>query len=363
LQAGRINASLVGGGAMQPQSEEELAEIIRGATGPLALRGGGTRHRVRTGLQTAGLSGIRLYEPGALTLVVQAGTPLDQVEATLAAENQQLAFEPPRLGPLLGLPGTSTIGGVAATNASGPRRVQAGACRDAMIGIRFVDGRGDIIRNGGRVMKNVTGYDLVKLLAGSRGRLGIITELAFKLAPRPERVVTLIVPGDPVTAMTKALGSPYDVTGAGYLPGIGAIVRVEGLSASVTYRAERLAVLLPGTEIVEGGQDHWTALRDVLPFAGQLGDVWRVICRPSDATALIARAGATAHLMDWGGGLIWLLTEPGHDLRSQLGAFQGHATRIRGQADDPPLSPEVRALNEGLYQQFDPKGLFAPLGE
>ncbi|GHC56016.1 FAD-binding protein [Neogemmobacter tilapiae] len=349
---------------MQPQSEEELAEMVRSADAPLALRGGATRHGPGAGLalETGGLSGISLYEPGALTLVVRAGTPLDQVEAALAAEHQQLAFEPPRLGPLLGRDGVSTIGGVAATNASGPRRVQAGACRDAMIGIRFVDGRGEVIRNGGRVMKNVTGYDLVKLLAGSRGRLGVITELAFKLAPRPERVVTLIVPGDPVAAMTKALGSPYDVTGAGYLPGIGAIVRVEGLSASVTYRAERLAALLPGAEIVEGGQDHWAALRDVLPFAGQVGDVWRVICRPSDATALIERAGAEAHLMDWGGGLIWFLTEPDHDLRTALGSFQGHAIRIRGAKDHLPLSPQVQALNQGLYHQFDPKGLFAQQG-
>lgn len=346
---------------MQPQSEEELAEIVRGATAPLALRGGGTRHPAGLGLSVAGLSGVRLYEPGALTLVVAAGTPLETVEALLAQENQQLAFEPPRLGPLLGLSGVSTIGGVAATNASGPRRVQAGACRDAMIGIRFVDGRGDIIRNGGRVMKNVTGYDLVKLLAGSRGRLGVITELAFKLAPRPERVATLIVPGDPVAAMTKALGSPYDVSGAGFLPGIGTMIRVEGLAASVSYRAERLAGLLPGAEIVEGG-DHWAELRDLRPFVGEPGDVWRVICRPSDAMGLVGRAGAMAHLLDWGGGLIWFLTEPGHDLRQALGPFQGHARRVRGGPDNPPLSPEVEALNQGLYRQFDPKGLFAPVG-
>jgi glycolate oxidase FAD binding subunit len=346
---------------MQPQSEEDLANIVRSATAPLAVQGGGTRGFAATGLRTTGLTGIPLYDPGALTLVVRAGTPLDTVEATLAAENQHLAFEPPRLGPLLGLAGVSTIGGVAATNASGPRRLQAGACRDAMIGIRFVDGRGDVIRNGGRVMKNVTGYDLVKLLAGSRGRLGIITELAFKLAPRPERVATLIVPGDPVAVMTTALGSPFDVTGAGFLPGLGTMIRVEGLSASVAYRAERLAALLPGVEIVQGA-DHWTALRDVLPFADKAGDVWRVICRPSDAMGLIAKAGSEAHLMDWGGGLIWMLTEPGHDLRTHLGPFQGHATRIRGAANEPHLSPQVQALNEGLYRQFDPRGLFGPEG-
>ena len=158
--------------------------------------------------------------------------------------------------------------------------------------------------------------------------------------------------------MTKALGSPYDVTGAGFLPGIGTMIRVEGLAASVSYRAERLAGLLPGGEIVEGGE-HWASLRDVRPFWGQSGDVWQVICRPSDAMGLVARAEARAHLLDWGGGLIWFLTEPDHELRQSLGAFQGHTRRIRGGPDNPPLSPEVEALNLGLYRQFDPKGLFA----
>ncbi len=175
---------------MRPLGEAELAEMVAGARGPLLVRGGGTRAvGLAAGevLETGGLSGVELYEPGALTLVVRAGTPLAEVERVLAGERQRLAFEPPDLRRLLGREGVSTIGGVVAANASGPRRVQVGACRDAALGVRFVDGRGAVVKNGGRVMKNVTGYDLVKLMAGSQGVLGVLTEVAFKVQamPRP----------------------------------------------------------------------------------------------------------------------------------------------------------------------------------
>ncbi len=158
---------------MRPESEAELAEMLRRAEAPVVVRGGGTRGVGRPGtgevLETGGLSGITLYEPGALTLVAGAGTPLAEIEAALAAEGQRLPFEPGDMRGLLGGEGRSTIGGVVAANASGPRRLQAGACRDSLIGVRFVDGAGVVVKNGGRVMKNVTGYDLVKLMAGSLG--------------------------------------------------------------------------------------------------------------------------------------------------------------------------------------------------
>ena len=353
---------------MRPGSEAELSEVIRAATGALVVQGGGTRGVGREGavLETAGLAGIRLYEPGALTLVAGAGTPVAEIEAVLAAEGQRLAFEVPDLRGLLGRGGQSTLGGVVAENASGPRRVQVGACRDFLLGVRFVDGRGGVIRNGGRVMKNVTGYDLVKLMAGSRGSLGVLTEVALKVLPVPEDCVTLAIAGladgQAVTALSAALGSPYEVTGAAHLPGQGTYLRLEGFSESVRYRAGRMAHLLAPFGAVSEVPSPWEAIRDVTAFAGQAGDVWRLSVVPSEAPGLVARLGAEAVIYDWGGGLIWALMAPGEDLRARLGAFRGHATRLRGAAGLAALPPEpapLAALTRGLRAQFDPRGIFA----
>ena len=357
---------------MRPTSEDDLATLVRSVNGPLRVQGGGTRSAAGEGelLETGGLSGIVLYEPAALTLVVRAGTPLAEVQAALAAENQRLPFEPGEMGGLLGRPGASTIGGVVATNASGPRRVQAGACRDALIGVRFVDGRGTVIKNGGRVMKNVTGYDLVKLLAGSHGTLGVLTEVAFKLQPIPPATATLILPGltpaRAVAAMSAALGSPFDVTGAAHLPGIGTLIRLEGLAASVDYRVDRLLVALSpfGQAVVErdpaAAAALWQQVRDAAPFHGREGDVWRISVRPSDGPEVAARLGGEV-VMDWGGGLIWALYPAGMDARAQLTGIAGHATRIRGTApgipDFPPEPAPVAALTAALRAQFDPRGI------
>lgn len=355
---------------MRPATEAELAEIVKAAQTPLAITGGDTRRLGASRgevLETGGLSGITLYEPGALTLVVKAGTPLAEVEATLAAQGQRLPFEVPDMRALLGRTGISTIGGVVAANASGPRRVQAGACRDSLIGIRFIDGRGEVIRNGGRVMKNVTGYDLVKLLAGSRGALGVLTEVAFKLLPAPEASATLRIDGlddaTAIAALSAALTSPFDVTGAAHWSDRGTFVRIEGFTPSVAYRSAELVKRLSAFGPVEAAPDDpWPAIRDVVPMHNASGDVWRISTLPSDAPALVARAGARQVLYDWGGGLIWLLTDEGTDLRAQLGPFQGHATLIRSAAPLPVFPPEpapVAALTRGLRAQFDPRGLFS----
>jgi glycolate oxidase FAD binding subunit len=315
---------------------------------------------------------VRLYEPAALTLVVAAGTPLAEVEAVLAGERQRLGFEPPDLRGLLGRTGVSTLGGVAAENASGPRRVQAGAARDAMIGVRFVDGLGAVVANGGRVMKNVTGYDLVKLMAGSRGTLGVLTEVAFKLQAIPEAEATLVGEGFSaaagLAALRAALGSPYDVSGAALAQGR-VLLRVEGMAGSVAYRAGRLRALSPGDWRVMEGPDSaalWRGVRDVAAFAGRPGAVWRIVGVPSEALAVpeaLARAGV-AHecLWDWGGGLLWLSCPEGQGglIRAALGS-RGHATRLRGDEPAParpPLAPEVAALEAGLRARFDPRGLF-----
>jgi glycolate oxidase FAD binding subunit len=278
---------------LEPREETELAEMIRAARGPLAVRGGGTRGAAAPGevLSVAGLRGIVLHEPAALTLVVRAGTPLAEVEAVLARAGQRLAFEPWDARGVLGTQGEPTIGGVAAANASGPRRVQAGAARDAMIGLRFVDGTGMVVANGGRVMKNVTGYDLVKLMAGSWGTLGVLSEVAFKLLPRPETQATLVFDGledaRAVAAMAAALGSPYEVTGAAHLPGRFTHLRLEGFASSVDYRAGRLAERLAPFGAVSVERDRapvaalWAGIRDVAAFHGRPGDVWRVSVKPS----------------------------------------------------------------------------------
>ncbi|MFZ9132299.1 MAG: FAD-binding protein [Gemmobacter sp.] len=361
---------------MRPTSEAELSEIIAGRNAPLWLAGGGTRIAPPPGaevLDTTGLAGIQLYEPGSLTLVAGAGTPIAEVEAVLASAGQRLAFEPPDLGPLLGLRGASTIGGVVASNASGPRRVQAGACRDALIGARFVDGTGAVVKSGGRVMKNVTGLDLARLMAGARGRLGVLTEVAFKVLPVPEQVLTLRVEaadaGAAVAAMARALGTPCEVTGAAWRPGGPVWLRLEGLEGQLRHRAALLGRLLGAAPAEEkaGGADLWARIRDGADFAGRPGDVWRLALKPSAAPGVLARAGAEDALIDCGGGLMWLLMAPGTDLRARLGPFEGHARRLRGGgaggiADAPPEAPALAALTAGLRARFDPRGLFNPAG-
>ncbi len=353
---------------MRPETEAELAAVVAGAQGPLAIRGGGTRgvaHLVGGVLETEGLAGLVLYEPASLTLVVRAGTALAEVQQVLAAERQRLAFEVPDLRELLGRVGQSTIGGVVAANASGPRRMQVGACRDALLGVRFVDGRGEVIKNGGRVMKNVTGYDLVKLMAGSHGTLGILTEVSFKVQALPEAEATLVIEGladaAGLAALRKALGSPFDISGAARVAGQ-CLIRVEGMAGSVAYRVARLKELL-GADIVvrEGGESAalWRDVRDVRALAGQAGDLWRLMLVPTAAASVVAETGGEA-VYDWAGGLVWLVLPEGRDsdIRAAV-AGKGVAVKLRG-AGASPFAPEdanVAALTAGLKAKFDPRGI------
>ncbi|WP_295510562.1 FAD-binding protein [uncultured Sulfitobacter sp.] len=363
---------------MDITSEQALVDAVKGAGGPVAVQGGGTRGVPAGGtvLSVAGLSGISLYEPGAMTVVAEAGTPVAEIEAALAKENQRLAFEPMDHRALLGSKGTPTIGGVMAANVSGPRRISVGAARDFLLGVRYVDGRGTVVKNGGRVMKNVTGYDLVKLMAGSFGTLGVLSEVSLKVLPRPETQATLVLHGlddvRGVAAMANALGSPFEVTGAAHDPAAqNTMLRIEGFETSVTYRMDKLRTLLSatGAEIdVQGAADSdrlWAQTRDVAAFQGKPGDVWRVSCKPSDGPALAARSGAQAWFYDWAGGLIWLLANAGHDLRAALGPFDGHATLVRADVETKarlgmfhPEPAGLARLTSGLRAQFDPRGIF-----
>ncbi len=363
---------------LTPSDEAELAEIVSSTKTPLTLQGGGTRGMRIDGtvVTTQELSGIKLYEAGALTLVVAAGTPMSEVEAVLAAENQRLAFEPMDYRGLLSSDGEPTIGGVVAANVSGPRRIAVGACRDFMLGVRYIDGNGMIIKNGGRVMKNVTGYDLVKLMVGSRGTLGILTEIALKVLPRPETEATITIHGldhqAAITAMAKSLGSPYEVTGAAGLPKSAmTIIRIEGFEVSVEYRAQRLKELLAefGEVTVTANADEsvqiWHKVRDVEPFHRAEGDVWRLSVKPSDSPELVRRLNVYDVIFDWGGGLVWLLVPSGLDVREKIGDIAGHATLLRASSDTlerlgmfQPEVPAVAALSKGLREKFDPRGIF-----
>lgn len=362
---------------MKPETESELADMVAGLRDPVRIVGGGTRaiSGPEANIETGALRGISLYEPGALTLVANAGTPLAEIQAVLEAEGQQLAFEPMDHRSLLETQGEPTIGGVVAANISGPRRIQVGACRDFLLGVRFVDGRGQVIKNGGRVMKNVTGYDLVKLMAGSWGTLGILTEVSLKVLPKPESVATLSVAvqdvGSAVEVLSAALKSPFEVTGAVYNPEDGkALLRVEGFADSVAYRIGRLTAVLSGFgEVTDEGDavTLWTGIRDVHPFQGKGGDIWRLSVKPGDAAETSARVEADQALFDWGGGLVWLRVPAGTDVRARLGEFSGHATLVRSDHATitklgwfQPEPTTVSALTKGLRAKFDPRGLFNP---
>jgi glycolate oxidase FAD binding subunit len=299
-----------------------------------------------------------------------------------------LPFEPIDCRALYG-GGDPTIGGLAATNASGPRRVSAGAARDSLIGLRLVNGRGEKIMTGGRVMKNVAGLDLVKLNCGALGTLGFLTEATFKLLPKPESEATIVIrrldDARAVAAMTAALGSPFGVSGAAALsPGMGrdfsrTFLRIEGFAASVDYRAEKLLTLLAefGAERVLKGEDSrrlWRAVRDA-EFLAEPREraVWRVGVKPSRALDFLARLGprALAHLFDCGGGLVWLATQPtpadAAALRAALSPLGGHATLVR--APDAlraavdvfqPQPAALIALTRRVKAAFDPDGVFNP---
>ena len=377
--------------AEAPATEAELSALLTAAAQDgrrLEIVGGGSRRGLGGAvnaditLSTARLNAVPLYEPQALTLVAGAGARLEEVAAMLAAEGQRLPFEPIDHRALLGNHGAPTLGGMVAVNASGPRRIQAGACRDATLGLRFVDGRGAAIKNGGRVMKNVTGYDLVKLHCGAFGTLGVLTEVALRLQPIPETDATLVLRGlddaTAVAALSAALGSPYDVTGAAQAGGE-TLARIEGFAPSVAYRAERLRETLAAfgpVEIARDDADRWRAVRDVTRFAGRPGAVWRLSLKPSDgpkaAAAIREQAQVEDAVYDWGGGLVWLLTPDAGDageapVRAAVARLGGHATLVRASeatrrrvAVFHPEPAALAALSRGLRAKFDPAGVLNP---
>jgi len=267
-----------------PQSEAEVLELVHRAANDkrsLLVQGAGTKGgwgRPVAGdtLDLSRLSGITLYEPEELVLSAQAATPLAEIERRLAQRGQRLAFEPPDFGPLYGLPrDKGTLGGAIACNLSGPRRISAGAARDHVLGFAGVSGRAEAFKSGGRVVKNVTGFDLSKLLAGSFGTLAVMTSLTLKVLPAAEATATVVLTGldtdAAVAAMSKALNSPHEVSGAAHLPEAQpslTALRLEGTSASVAARADGLKILLDTTDQLDTAASlrFWSEVRDVVPL-------------------------------------------------------------------------------------------------
>ncbi len=358
-----------------PAQEAEIAVVVADAAVAhrrLRIAGGGTQTGLEGGADALSLAahrGIGFHAPKELVIRARAGTPLAEVEAALAAEGQHLIAEPPDLRALLSTSGEPTLGGAVAANLAGPRRVLGGAMRDHVLGMRFVTGEGQVFRAGGRVLKNVTGLDLCKLLTGSRGRLGVITEVTLKVLPAPERVGTVAIAGldaaASVRAMAAALRSPFAVSAAAHVaPGAShprglTALRIEDFAASVTYRCEKLRSMLAehGEAEILGDHDSrafWRQVRDVAPLAGGGPRVWRVTLRPSAAAAAAARiAGAGgAWMMDGGGAVLWVTGEP--SLADQRTPGE---TWVALRGDDVPVAelPEMARVRAVL----DPHGVFA----
>jgi len=397
---------------LKVRDAKDVEQVVRAAIAsdqPLEIIGHGSRRLIGQPMATnalldlSALNAVTAYEPNELIITVQAGAPLADVLSLIDSKNQQFAFEPIDTAPLLGTPGDGTIGGMIGAGLAGPRRIKAGGARDHLLGAHAVSGFGDSFKAGGRVVKNVTGYDLCKLLAGSWGTLAVMTEVTLKVMPRPESERTLVLRGlDDVTAnkaMTAALGSPFDVSGAAHVPSsvfratadglrdLGSpqqavtLLRLEGITASAAHRAAALGkALLPfGTaQIIEDAASiaAWTFVRDIRPFAadGALGawPVWRVVCPPACGGGLgerLARDTGGDVIYDWGGGLIWAALPPKPDaqaalVRARVDAVGGHATLLRAseqmRRDVDVFHPQqggLAALAERVRHSFDPKGI------
>jgi glycolate oxidase FAD binding subunit len=388
---------------LKPRDQKDVEQAVTWALAEgktLELLGHGSKRALGRAAQwdlsldLSDLSGVTLYEPEELVLSAKAGTPMAEIEALLAKSNQELAFEPPDYGPLLGgAPGRGTIGGILATNLSGPRRLKAGAARDHFLGVTTVSGRAETFKSGGRVVKNVTGYDMCKVLAGSYGTLGAMTDVTVKVLPRAETEQTVLVLGlddaKAAQAMSLAMGSSNEVSGAAHLPApLAASVqaeagraltalRLEGVAPSVAHRRHALENLLkPFGEIAvfeePASRALWKALRDVIPFVGNDLAIWRISVAPTHGHNVARAIGQGAEFFyDWGGGLIWAAMPPANDggaaaVRRALGR-NGHTTLIRApaaiRAAVPVFEPQdagLAALTKRVKDSFDPKGIFGP---
>jgi glycolate dehydrogenase FAD-binding subunit len=409
---GRRRERETGVDTLKVRDAGDVEEAVRAAIAseqPLEIIGHGSKRLIGQPMATnavldlSALSAVTSYEPNELIITVEAGAPLADVQSLIDSKNQQFAFEPVNTAVLLGTPQLGTIGGMISAGLAGPRRIKAGGARDHLLGAQAVSGFGDSFKTGGKVVKNVTGYDLCKLLAGSWGTLAVMTEVTLKVMPRPESERTLVLRGlDALAAngaMTLALGSPFDVSGAAHVPssafrsdvaGLGelgsggealTLLRLEGITASASHRATALTKALAPygpAQILEDtvSAEAWGSIRDVVPFAanGALGawPVWRIVCPPASGGALgerLARDAGGDVIYDWGGGLIWAALPPRPDaqatlVRQRVGEAFGHATLIRApehvRRNVDVFHPQpggLADLSERVRMSFDPKNI------
>lgn len=393
---------------LKPTDTPQVEEAVRWALGndkAFEVVGTGSKRalgrpsQIECTLDLSALTGVMLYEPEELILSARAGTPLAEIEKLLDDNNQQLDFEPMDYGPLLGQEARQgTIGGTLATNLSGPRRIKAGAARDHFLGATVVTGRGETVKTGGRVVKNVTGYDLCKVLAGSWGTLAAMTEITVKVLPKPETEATVVVEGlddaQACAAMAAAMGSSCDVSAAAHLPDhvasyfdglpkpeASTVLRLEGVTPSVAHRTEMLIKLMQpfGPALALGDADSkalWRNVRQVAPFATEAArprPLWRISTAPAQAHRLVDLITPAAQMFyDWGGGLVWVAMPfeneaDSSSIRRAVAEIGGHATLMRAPVSlrasldvFQPQEPALAALSKRVKDSFDPKGVFNP---
>lgn len=381
---------------------EEPVELLAGTT----KRGLGRPLQLPHTLDLSRLAGVRDYQPSELVMTAGAGTPLTEIYAALATTRQMLAFEPPDWADLLALPSATacraTLGGVLACNLSGPRRIKSGAARDHFLGFRGVSGRAEVFKAGGKVVKNVTGYDLPKLMAGSYGTLAALEEVTIRLLPSPEAACTVLLCGldarAAVRRLSRALASPHEVSGAAYLPagvsvasaplsgprGVAAL-RLEGPSPSVAFRrGQLLAEVGSGCEStvldLEVSDAFWRFIRDAAPLLEPRDRaVWRISLAPKRGAELGELVGSALDAdwyLDWGGGLLWVAVAGAEDggaslirtaIRGKDGHGTGHATLIRGSSSlrravavFEPQPPALANLTKRIKESFDPRRILNP---
>ncbi|MDB5475814.1 MAG: FAD/FMN-containing dehydrogenase [Phenylobacterium sp.] len=377
---------------LTPTTPDEVLEAVAEAAAKrrrIEVVGGGTKRgvgrvdRPEVTLSLAGLDAVLDYAPEELVLTARPGARLKDIEKLVASEGQMLPFEPPRLAKLLGAKGEPTLGGVLAANLSGPRRVRAGAARDHLLGFAAVSGRGEVFKAGGKVVKNVTGYDLSKLMAGSWGTLAVLTEVTIKVLPKPKTEATLLIFGledrRAVQAMARALNAPVEVSAAAHLPLAVAgraplnaemavtALRLEGFEASIAARLDMLAQALRDfgrVDLLDGGLSRafWGQIREVEAFHKDPRPLWRVSVPPASGWR-IGEALAGEVIYDWGGGLVWALSEDAGAVRAAAHAASGHAQLWRGAAGVAafePLTGALAALTGRVKAAFDPEGILNP---